>query len=118
MRRIALAGILAGTALLCGCSTSNFLVYKDAKHFYVSSNSNSLREILCQSGDLAKITKDSALPDNLQKELFDSICMAKKGERVKERVVAVLEGMTKEQRSSFKLAFELNGYQINNIGNC
>lgn len=104
--------------MLGGCNKANFLVYKDAKHFYVTSDGSSLRRVLCDSGDLAKITEDSALPANLQKELFESICSPKEGGKAKERVLSVLEGMTKEQRNSFKNAFELNGYQINNIANC
>ena len=115
MKCIALATMLAGSLALTACSSSNFLVYKDAKHFYVTSKSNALRQLLCDSGDLVKITKDATLTDALQKELYDSICASTK---VKERVLAALESMTKEQRTSLKLAFQLNGYEVNTIANC
>jgi len=115
MKRISLAALLSGALAVTGCSSSNFLVYKDARHFYVTSKSNTLRQVLCDSGDLARITKDAALPDTLQNELYDSICASAK---VRERVLAALESMTKEQRTSLKLAFQLNGYAVNTISNC
>ncbi|MDA8413414.1 MAG: hypothetical protein M0023_06440 [Desulfobacteraceae bacterium] len=115
MKHLALAVMIAGSLVITGCSSSNFLVYKDSKHYYVTSKSDGLRKMLCESGDLAKITKDAALSDALQKELHDSICASTK---VKERVLATLESMTKEQRTALKLAFQLNGYEVNTISNC
>jgi len=115
MRCIPLAVMLSASIALSGCNSSNFLVYKDARHFYVTSKSETLRKMLCESGDLARITRDAALTDALQRELYDSICTSTK---VKERVLAALEGMTKEQRKSLKLAFQLNGYEVNTIANC
>lgn len=101
--------------VVTGCSSGNFLVYKDAKHFYVTSSGPELKRVLCDSGDMDKITKDSKLPPALQKELKDGICASNK---VKERLMGTLEGMTKEQRASLKDAFRTNGYDINNIANC
>lgn len=100
---------------LAGCSSGNFLVYKDSKHFYVTSNGSELRRILCDSGDMDKIARDSRLPDHLQKELKDGICSSNK---VKERLLATLEGMTKDQRTSLKASFQQNGYDINVVANC
>ena len=109
-------GVVVVAALgMVGCSSGNFLVYKDAKHFYVTSNGPELRRILCDSGDMTKIAKDSKLPDALQKELKDGICNSNK---VKERLMATLEGMTKEQRTALKTAFQLNGYDIDVVANC
>lgn len=115
MKSIAVVGLLAGTLVLSGCSGSNFLVYKDAKHFYVTSNSDTLRKVLCESGDLARIARDADLPVKMQNDLTASICAT---EKVKEMVLAVLESMTKEQRRALKLAFQLNGYEVNTIANC
>lgn len=100
---------------LAGCSTGNFLVYKDAKHFYVTSNGPELRRILCDSGDMDRITRDSRLPDPLQKDLKDGVCSSSK---VRERLLATLEGMSKEQRTALKAAFQQNGYDINVVANC
>ena len=100
---------------LVGCGSSNFMVYKDAKHFYVTSTGPELKRILCDSGDMDRIAKDSKLPDALQKDLKDGICASNK---VKERLMATLEGMTKEQRTALKSAFQQNGYDINVVANC
>jgi hypothetical protein len=109
-------GVLAVAALgITGCSSGNFMVYKNAKHFYVTSTGPELKRILCESGDMDKITKDSKLPEPLQKDLKDGICNSNK---VKERLLATLEGMTKEQRNALKTAFQQNGYDINVVANC
>jgi hypothetical protein len=100
---------------ITGCSSGNFMVYKNSKHFYVTSTGPELRRILCDTGDMDKIARDSKLPDPLQKELKDGICTSNK---VKERLLATLEGMTKEQRTSLKTAFQQNGYDINVVANC
>ena len=115
MKTGAISAVIAVSLTLVGCSSSNFLVYKDAKHFYVTSKSDSLRSLLCDSGDLVRITGDAALDHPLQKELYESICAS---DKVKERVLAALEGMSKEQRTALKLAFQMNGYEINTIANC
>ena len=115
MRPFPATALFAAILMLIGCSSSNFLIYKDAKHYYVTSKSGNLRQLLCDSGDLDRITKDAKLADDLRNELSASICAR---DKVKGRVLAVLEKMTREQRSALKLAFQLNGYQINTIANC
>ena len=111
-----IAAVLSTVAMLtmAGCS-SNFLVYKDGKHFYVTSTGPELKRILCDSGDIKKITKASNLPEAMQLDLQDGICNSNK---VRERVLATLEGMSKEQRSALKLAFQMNGYDVNTVTNC
>lgn len=113
--KIATLAILAAAVTISGCSSGNFLVYKDAKHFYVTSKGETLRTMLCDSGDLARITRDAGLRDQLQSDLQSSICAT---DKVKERVLTVLEGMTPEERKALKLAFQTNGYQVNTIANC
>ncbi len=116
MQRMFVCAVLVVAALVVGgCSSNNFLVYKDAKHFYVTSNGPELRRVLCDSGDMDKINKDSKLPDALQKELKEGICGTNK---VKDHLIATLDKMTKEQRSALKDAFRKNGYDINGIANC
>ncbi|MDK9716583.1 MAG: hypothetical protein OEL57_01595 [Trichlorobacter sp.] len=107
--------VLIAALGISGCSSGNFLVYKDAKHFYVTSSGPELKRILCDSGDMDRIAKDSKLPAPLQKDLKDGICNSNK---VKERLLATLEGMTKEQRTALKTAFQQNGYDINVVANC
>jgi PBP1b-binding outer membrane lipoprotein LpoB len=114
-RILTYAAIMAVALLVGGCSSNNFLVYKDAKHFYVTSNGPELKRVLCDSGDMDKIASDSKLPDAMQKELKDGICASNK---VKERLMTSLDGMTKEQRMALKEAFRHNGYDINVVANC
>lgn len=109
------AAIMVAALLMAGCSSNNFLVYKDAKHFYVTSGGPELKRVLCDSGDMDRITRDSKLPDALQKELKNGICDSNK---VKESLMASLDGMTKEQRAALKDAFRNNGYDINVVANC
>ena len=109
-------GVAAVAVLgITGCSSGNFMVYKNSKHFYVTSTGPELKRILCESWDMDKIARDSKLPDPLQKDLKDGICTSNK---VKERLLATLEGMTKEQRTALKTAFQQNGYDINVVANC
>ncbi len=115
MRQAYTAALSAVILTIVGCGGSNFLIYKDAKHYYMTNKSDNLRKVLCDSGDLARITRDAQLSEDLRKELFASMCTQ---DKVKEHVLAVLEKMTKEQRSALKLAFQNNGYQINTIANC
>ena len=116
MRQGVRCTILAVLAVVvAGCSSGNFMVYKDTKHFYVTSSGTELKRVLCDSGDMDKIAKASKLPDALQKDLKDGICGSNK---VKERLMGTLEAMSKEQRVALKDAFRENGYDINNIANC
>jgi len=109
------AAIAILTMLIGGCGSNNFLIYKNAKHFYVTSTGPELKRVLCDSGDMDRIVSDSKLPDAMQKDLKDGICSSNK---VKERLMASLDGMTKEQRAALKGAFRGNGYDINVVANC
>jgi len=116
MQRMRMAmAVVVGALLTGGCSSNNFLVYKNAKHFYVTSKGAELKRVLCDSGDMDRIAVDSKLPDNLQKELKENICSSNK---VRERLMATLDGMTKDQRAALKEAFRTNGYDINIVANC
>ena len=116
MKRILkFAAIVILALLMGGCSSNNFMIYKDAKHFYITSTGTELKRVLCDSGDMDKIASDSKLPDAMQKDLKDGICASNK---VKVRLMASLDGMTKEQRAALRGAFRGNGYDINVVANC
>lgn len=102
--------ITAVALLFGGCNSSNFMVYKDGSNFYVTSNCSERKRILCDSGDIDKIVKDSGLPHSLQKALKDTTCATSKE---KETLMATLEGMTPDQITVLKDAFRRNGYEIN-----
>ena len=114
-RMLVCAAVMAAALLAGGCSSHNFLVYKDGRHFFVTSSRPELKRILCDSGDMDRIARDAKLPPPLQKDLTEEICAVKKG---RERLMATLDDMTKEQRAALKNAFEANGYSINIIANC
>jgi hypothetical protein len=115
MRGLVTAAILLSCTAMAGCGGPNFMVYKNSKHFYVTSNGQSLRTVLCDSGDMDRIARDSNLPEKLQQEIKGEICASKK---VKERLLATLEGMSPEQRKDLKMAFRKNDYDINVVANC
>lgn len=117
MKRFVGGGALVGAMLLAqGCSTNNFLVYKGAgRHSFVASERPELRRILCDSGDMDTIVHDANLPLVLQIELKFDVCWA---DKVRDRLLATLDGMTREQRNSLKDAFRDKGYDLNTVANC
>ncbi len=115
MYKVSIAVSLMLVLLILGACGSNFMVYKKGEYFYVTSSGEKLKRVLCDSGDMVSIAKDSGLPKSLQKDLIEGICGKNK---VKGRLLAILEGMTKEQRTDLKMSFQKHGYEINNIANC
>lgn len=116
---IVMRGILLCTAIIVaelfigGCShPKTFRVYKNGSSFYVTDNSLKLRQVLCDSGDIDSIVKDSELPDLLQHELKDGICTSGK---VKKSLFDTLNGLTREQNLALKDAFRRSGYEINKV---
>lgn len=113
MRRLmTYMAIIVVMLLAGGCSTSDFRVYKSGKSFRVTSSSPEMKKILCDSGDMDSVLKDSGLPDPLQKELKEGICASGKAEKSMRNT---LEGMTKEEQMALKDAFRRNGYEINKV---
>lgn len=100
--------------MLAGCSSGDFMVSKDTHHFYVTSTGPELKRVLCDSGDMDEIVRDSKLPAALQKDLKDGVCAPNK---VKQLLMATLKGMTKGQRTALEDAFRQNGYSVNVIVN-
>jgi hypothetical protein len=114
-RMVNCAAAMVVALLAGGCSSNNFLLYKEGRHFFVTSNRPELKRVLCDSGDMDRIVRDAKLPEPLQKELKEEVCAS---DKVKERLMATLDGMSREQRAALKTAFRENGYDINNIANC
>jgi len=106
------AAILVGVLVVGGCSTGNFIVYKNGSSFYISSDCPERQRVLCDSGDINKVVTDSKLPDSLQKELKDGMCASGTAGKP---LAKTLERMTKEQRTALKDSFLDNGYEINKI---
>lgn len=95
---------------LGGCASRNFIVFKDGRSFYITSEDAERKRILCGSSDMANIARDSGLPAPLQEELREGICSFRQGTRP---LRSTLEGMTDQQLSALKNAFRKNGYEIN-----
>lgn len=96
--------------VMAGCSSRNFMVSKNGTNFYITSACPDLKRVLCDSGDMGKIAKDSNLSSLLQRELEEGVCATGK---VKNNLRDVLVRMTKVQHAALKEAFIRNGYEIN-----
>lgn len=104
-------GLVAGFLILLvgGCS-STFLISKDGKGYFFGSKSEAIYRMLCDSGDLRKILKDATkIPEPTKEAIYQSNCINRSGERVKE----IYAAMTPEERKDLRNAFKLNGYDIN-----
>lgn len=109
-RLLAMFAIMATALVLGGCASKNFIVFKDGRSFFITSEDAERKRILCGSPDMANIVKDSGLPATLQDALQEGICSFRQGARP---LRSTLEGMTDEQLSALKRAFRKNGYEIN-----
>jgi len=108
---------IASMALLTNaCSpSSDFLVLKHGRGYYVGSNSNAKYEMLCASGDMDKVLTSSNLSKEMKDSLFKYSCSE---ERSGEKVKQLYASMTVEQRKDIKNAFRINGFAINQGPGC
>lgn len=97
---------------LVGCGPTTFIISKDNRAYYLGRKSDSLYEMLCKSGDLEKILSDTSMPEDLKKELYRFTCTE---ERSKEKVVALYNFLTPEEKEDFKSIFRRHGYTINYV---
>lgn len=109
-RTLICSAIMVVLLLAGGCSSNSFMVYKDAKNFNITSTCPELKQLLCDSGDVDRVVRDSELPAPLQKTLKVDLCAFDKD---KDGLKSTLDRMTKEQRAALKDAFRKNGYDIN-----
>ncbi len=104
-------GLVAGfiVLLMSGCS-STFLISKDGKGYFFGSKSDAVYRLLCDSGDLRRILKDATrIPAEKKEFIYQSNCVSRSGEKVKE----IYASMTPDERKDLRNAFKLNGYDIN-----
>ena len=102
----------AGLLLSQGCASSNFMVKKNDTGFFITSDRPELKLMLCDSGDMDTIVRDSRLPEALQKVLKEKVCADRKNRK---ELKSIFNEMTKEQLASLKDAFRKNGYDINKV---
>ena len=112
MRRRIRTGIVITTLALLvgGCSSNNFLVYKDGSNFFVTSNCAARQRLLCASGDLGRIVAGAAIPQTLRDRIKEAICATGVTTADMHEILAT---MTAEQLSALKQSFRANGYEIN-----
>lgn len=94
-----------------GC-TNNILVTKNGERYFVATKDKGLKKLLCDSGDMTLILQSAELRKPLEEQLYTGIC----GDNTsREKILELFAGMTKEERSKFKFAFQLNGYDVNKV---
>jgi hypothetical protein len=103
--------MFAGSALflVTGC-TSNILVTKHGERYFLATKQAGLKKLLCDSGDMVEILKDAQLSKPLEQRVSETVCAEKVD---KEKVLTLLDDMTKEEREQLKSAFGKNGYDVN-----
>ncbi len=103
--------IIAGTALLTGACTSTFMVGKgERRGGFLGSNSKTMYEMLCASGDLVKVLEATHLSKEMKETFYQYNCSA---ERSGDKVKQIYASMTSEQRKDIRTAFKEKGYSIN-----
>jgi len=95
-----------------GCGSKNFIVKKQGSSFFLTSDRPELKRVLCESGDIDAVARDSRLPDSLQGLLKEKICASRKN---KKELKAIFQGMSPDQLADFKDGFRRNGYEINMV---
>jgi len=95
------------------CS-STFMVSKGVgKRGFLGSNSKTMFDMLCVSGDLEKVLEATHLSKEMKDTFYKYNCSA---ERSSDKVKQLFLSMTCEERKDIKTAFKANGYSIN--GGC
>ena len=106
--------IIAAMALAAGACSSTFMVSKgEGKRGYLGSNSKTMYDMLCVSGDLEKVLEATHLSKEMKDTFYKYNCSA---ERSSDKVKQLFLSMTCEERKDIKTAFKANGYSIN--GGC
>ncbi len=107
--------MIAGVALLTGACTPTFMVGKgEGRGTYWGTNSKSMYEMLCASGDLEKVLEATHLSREIKDSFYQYNCSA---ERSSDKVKKLYASMTSEQRKDIRTAFKAKGYSVNG-GSC
>ena len=109
---IALAAVLVTAIFLVGCTATTFIISKDNRAYYLGRKSDRLYEMICRSGDLEAVLSETSMPDDLKKDLYRYNCT---DERSKERVVALYNYLSPDEKEELKTAFRRHGYTINYV---
>lgn len=106
---------IAGMVLVTGACTPMIMIGKGEKRgAFLGSSSKTMYEMLCASGDLAKVLAATHLSKEMKDEFYQYNCSA---ERSSEKLKQLYASMTSEQRKEIRTAFKANGYSVNG-GTC
>jgi hypothetical protein len=109
---IMLSAVILVAVFLAGCGATTFIISKDSQAYYLGRKSDRLYEMICKSGDLEAVLSETSMPDDLKKDLYRYNCT---DERSKERVVALYNYLSPEEKDELKSAFRRHGYTINYV---
>jgi hypothetical protein len=104
--------------LATGACAPAFMVGKagsDEKGVFLGSKSKAAYNMLCVSGDLAKVLATSHLSKEMKDDLYKYNCSEE--ERSTKKLRKLYGSMTRAERKDIKLAFKKNGFAING-GEC
>ncbi|NOX19792.1 MAG: hypothetical protein GXO99_00805 [Nitrospirae bacterium] len=104
--------LLIASLLLTACQPSTFLISKGNRAYYFGRQSKSLKKILCDSGDFKKVLRNTRMPEHLKDDFYRYVCT---DEASREKVVALYNFLTPDERKSLKRAFVKQGYAINYV---
>ena len=100
------------TSFVFSCQQSTFLISKGNRAYYFGRQSNSLKRLLCESGDFKKVLRDTKMPQHLKADFYKYVCSK---EASKDKVMALYNFLSPEERKSLKRAFVKHGYAINYV---
>jgi len=106
--------IIAAMVLAAGACSSTFMVSKgEGKRGYLGSNSKTMYDMLCASGDLNDVLETTHLSQEMKDSFYQYNCS---DDRSSDKVKQLFLSMTCEQRKDVRTAFKKKGYSIN--GGC
>ncbi|MBI5141776.1 MAG: hypothetical protein HZA20_06235 [Nitrospirae bacterium] len=110
MNRLLLAS--AFMVMLASCGPSTFIVSRDSSSYYFGSESQSLKRMICDTGDLERVLRDAEIPEHLKSDFNEYVCTEK---RSREKVIALYAFLSPEEKRSLKRAFSMRGYMVNHV---
>lgn len=106
------AFLLTIMLMLSGCAPSTFIISKDGRAYYFGRESDELRKMLCDSGDLERILSETIMPEHLKAAFLRYNCSEERSEK---KVISTYLFLTPEERKALKSAFIRHGYVINYV---
>ncbi len=98
--------------IIAACQPSTFVISKGTRAYYFGRESKGLYRLLCETGDLKKVLRDSDIPVYLKEDFYRYICTDHRSE---EKVISLYQFLTPEERRSLKRAFIKHGYTVNYV---